>query len=129
MADLIDRATTRKTVRDVMAAMEWPPTDGDAQIDAVLDAIAALPAQGVRVKPLEWRDAKISDKWQRWTSDTLFGQYEVLEYSDGGFGWNVSFHDADIEALQYSAEGIDAAKAAAQADYERRVIAALRETK
>jgi hypothetical protein len=48
--DLIDRAAVCKAIRDVMAAMEWPPTDGDAQIDAVLAAIAALPAQGVRVE-------------------------------------------------------------------------------
>jgi len=31
-----------KTVRQTMASMEWPPQDGDEQIDVVLQAIYAL---------------------------------------------------------------------------------------
>jgi len=44
MTQLIDKGAAVKAVRDTLAGMEWPPTDGDAQIDAVLSAIAALPA-------------------------------------------------------------------------------------
>ncbi|KQM88617.1 hypothetical protein ASE67_02435 [Sphingomonas sp. Leaf23] len=32
--------------RDAMCDQEWPPTDGDRQIDEVLAAIRALPATG-----------------------------------------------------------------------------------
>lgn len=47
MDEQISRAAVLTAIRDCMVAMEWPPQDGDRQIDEVLAAINALPAVAV----------------------------------------------------------------------------------
>ena len=89
--------------------------------DAERQAMALM----VTVKPLEWKSARFSDKWERVTAVAMFGNYEVLEYSDGGYGMNVTFFDDDMPSLQYDADTIESAKAAAQADYTACILSAL----
>lgn len=91
------------------------------------DAIAAIPARGVGVKPLVWEDfdglgAKASAFYQAnyliqwWKGE---GRYEVaLSYPGYQTGYDGDrWHDT-----------LTAAKAAAQADYEARILAALAPT-
>ena len=85
---------------------------------------AALAAKGLRVKPLEWEDfdglgAKASGFYQanyliqKWSGE---GQYEVaMSYPGYQTGYDGPRWHPTLEA----------AKAAAQADYEARILAAL----
>jgi len=77
--------------------------------------IAALPAVTVGVKPLVWR----SNGKGRICADTPFGLYEI---EHGRYGMRL-LHSGSF--MQDDLQGIDAAKAAAQADYEARILAAL----
>lgn len=66
----------------------------------------------VRVKPLEWK--RYDDGW--WEASSIFGDYIIREhYPD----W-LSPHGTWVDVSD-----IDAAKAAAQADYEARIMSAL----
>ena len=78
---------------------------------------AELTARGVRVKPLEWRKCKV---W----GDTVFRAdwYDIWARSDGRFGLEGAANGfTDFTAYPT----LEAAKAAAQADYEARICAAL----
>jgi hypothetical protein len=79
----------------------------------------------VRIKPLEWKEARFSDKYQRFTVVTPFGLYEVLEWSDGSFGGSVPSELREDPNVEFSSDTLERAKAAAQADYERRVRSTL----
>jgi len=71
--------------------------------------------QGVKVKPLEWIDgAGLS-----YAQTNLVACYSVWDVEDGL--WLCSLVDGQFPT-------IEAAKAAAQADYERRILSALRDT-
>ena len=78
-----------------------------------LTAAAGTQTAGVRVKALEWIDAKEP------TAKTPFGLYRIILY---GRFWAVYFND-DLCTEQPASEG--EAKAAAQADYEQRILSAL----
>lgn len=73
----------------------------------------------LQVKPLKWVEARCSDRWERYTAESLLGAYEVLEWSNGGFGGTLA------RGGEFSAESIEAAKAIAQSDYETRVRSVL----
>lgn len=97
--------------------------DLSAAITAAIEAAASARADVPVVKPLKWRAARVSDKWERYEAETMFGTYEALEWSDGTYG--VSIPVADGPAKEFRAQTIKAAKAAAQADYDARILSAL----
>lgn len=116
MTDLISREAVCKIVADRV-------TD-KFEKKAACHGIRALPAAQVKVKPLVWEDfdglgAKASAFYQAnyliqwWKGE---GRYEVaLSYPGYQTGYDGQrWHDT-----------LDAAKAAAQADYETRILAAL----
>ena len=74
-----------------------------------------------RVKPLVWEDD--SDHWHpetRWRAKGCFGEHYEIELSDGAYTLSHKALMGDIEA-----DALAEAKAAAQADYEARILAAL----
>jgi len=80
----------------------------------------------VKVKPLEWTETS-DDRGRYATTNTRIGGYDVFELhlTIRGeqrimFGWSGHWINADQKA-----ESFEAAKAAAQADYEARISAAL----
>lgn len=80
--------------------------------------LRALKASGIRVKPLEWEES-LRDRWIG-TPVTKLGDlaFWIFRHHDG------TFKRATKDGWQYKST-IEAAKAAAQADYEARIIAAL----
>nr|DAE48928.1 MAG TPA: Protein of unknown function (DUF551) [Caudoviricetes sp.] len=85
---------------------------------------AALPhlqqGVGVKVKPLEWGKSSIGecDKAQ-----TVVGSYFIGNPAPGSY--NVLFDNDQITALLTVCPSLEAAKAAAQADYEARILSAI----
>lgn len=74
-----------------------------------------------RVKQLEWGDGGfgyLGGKTE--VADTMVGKYLVEQYSD----WCVYF-DRELQSKNHRSE--HDAKAAAQADYERRILSAIEE--
>lgn len=73
------------------------------------------------VKALEWtHEAETAKKYETWSAETIFGRYHVVRmpagytwFVEGGIGSGGPFDTAE------------AAKTAAQADYERRILSAL----
>jgi len=74
----------------------------------------------VKVKPLEWNEYVYDGQAEDWSAEAAtFGVCYVIElYNDG---YNAFFADEDL--LRY--DTLDEAKAAAQQDYERRILSAL----
>ncbi len=102
-----------------------PDTDRIANLEAALADMTqqrdAAMAGAVRVKPLVWVKHPSVDIWR---ADTAFGTYKVF-----GLGptqsWDFdSFSDLNDKTSK-SAESVTAAKAAAQADYNARILSAL----
>lgn len=81
----------------------------------------------VQVKPLVWRSARFSDRYAREAAETIVGEYEVLEWSDGTFGGTLPSSNRDELGKEFSAATLEDAKAFAEADYERRIRSALHE--
>jgi hypothetical protein len=69
--------------------------------------------QTVQVKPLEWRA-----QGGAWNAETPFGLYDIAKY---GKYWAVYLHNS----LVAEPDSADAAKTAAQADYDARIRSAL----
>jgi len=85
-----------------------------------LYAAPPAPAQPVAIKPLEWVKSKNSDVGH-WHADTsAFECYEVWAELDGKSRWYAPYMNAGV-----TVENLEAAKAAAQADYEARIRSAL----
>lgn len=82
-------------------------------VTAIRAAIAAMPS-GVRVKPLVWRDS-----YSVIRADTEFGNYQT-----SASGKILTLGVAPMSPQTVCAN-LDDAKAAAQADYERRILSAL----
>ena len=79
-----------------------------------------------KVKPLKWVDAKISSNSPRETAESLVGTYEVLRWAHGEFGGSVPSTNPEASNIEFvGGESLQEAKAAAQEDYERRILAAL----
>jgi hypothetical protein len=91
-----------------------------ATVEVCTEAIAALPAvaPGVRVGPLEWEES-LKGRWIG-TPDSKLGDlaFWIFRHHDG------TLKRAAKEGWQFYPT-LEAAKAAAQADYEARIIAAL----
>ena len=90
-----------------------------------------------RIKPLVWEDAD-EGMCTKWRAPALLGNYELVELDKGGglsvnFSWGrpLSFWFIQGEPNEYGPTGpkqfptLEAAKAAAQSDYEARIISAL----
>jgi hypothetical protein len=85
--------------------------------------LAALPAvaPGVRVKPLEWEEEPDRDpNYPKWTADTGMGKHYFVFKAWWGSQQKWGF--AGVDGFYHTK---DEAKAAAQADYEARILAAL----
>jgi len=76
----------------------------------------------LKLKPLAWRDARISNRWPRYVAETIVGNYEALQWSDGTFGGSVPSEGINKE---FSCESVESAKEICQADFERRLSAAI----
>ncbi len=115
MADLIDRAAVLEIVASPFTS--WSQT---------FAAIAALPAQGVWVKPLVWEPSVIDKPWH--SAKAPWGWY-YAQWDDETQAWFASLEMGEIEYPTIldpaDVPTLDAAKAAAQADYERRILSAL----
>lgn len=80
-----------------------------------LDAKPALQPSGARVKQLEW---------DGYIATTPFGSYTITERNDGEWEW--TFHCYPFGTPDDTSHATeDAARAAAHADYERRILSAL----
>jgi hypothetical protein len=113
MADLIDR----KAARQIVAA--YSTAEG---VEKALNAIAALPAQGVRVKPLVWTAREdLNGLHEACGADGLYRN--VWDQKNGT--WVYEGDPTTNPPTQARFHTLDAAKAAAQADYEARILAAL----
>jgi len=110
------------------ALVALPPSELRAeQMRAALTAALPHLTGGVSVKALPWKE-NIGENI--WTGELIFGAYYTIDRADD-FLW-------EVERCQFLSEGtkdrigvlpsIEAAKAAAQADYERRILSALTET-
>jgi len=98
-------------------------------------ARAAIKAmQAPVVKPLEWGYVTVPGGWmpETYQADTVCGLYQVFAYDDSAVGavfaeWaNDSAHFGMKQARSIArVHDFDAAKAAAQADFERRILSAL----
>ena len=77
------------------------------------------------VKPLEWKEARFSDEWERFTAETIIGRYEVLKWSDGGYGGSIPGASVEEQGREFNAPSMLEAKAVAQADYERRILSVI----
>lgn len=76
-----------------------------------------------KVKPLVWVDGRISRSSERETAESILGVYEVLRWYSGHYGGTLP--DADLGKEFGGRDSLDAAKAVAQADFERRILSAL----
>ena len=125
MSDLIRREDAYSAIRGLTR-----------HIDRIA-AIRALPAVQPEVKPLVWADAD-QGMCTKWRAAALQGRYELVTFK-GEEGWAVnfcwgrplSFWFIQGDPDKFGPTGpkmfptLDAAKAAAQADYEARVLSAL----
>lgn len=79
----------------------------------------------VTVKPLVWVDGRFSST-PREVAETVFGRYEVILWADGTFGGSLPARPGEDYREEFSGKSsLGEAKAAAQADYERRILSAI----
>ena len=119
---------TDEMVEAAQKQLGFSPADG-VRLRAALEAALAVGGTP-KVKALEWREARISNERGRYTAVSVFGDYEALEWSNGGFGGITPANATDEGAAvtEFDATSMDEAKAAAQADYEKRVLSCLEYT-
>ena len=82
-------------------------------------------AEIYRIKPLEWVEARVSDRWERYSADSIVGRYEVLEWSNGGYGGTMAPVGDDDPGVEFTAQTMDEAKAMAQEDFNQRIYSAI----
>jgi len=87
---------------------------------------AVQPWPVVKVKPLEWRDHRGHTFPDTWTALTPCGVFEIEERSAGDSPAYVA--TGPMYAFIADKDSLEEAKAAAQADYERRIRTALAAT-
>ncbi len=101
------------------ANWEYGITDAD-MAKAITAALPFLPVQGA-VKKLEWQDTGGGYEDRNSYAQTRIGRYEAFEIrlrKETVYGWSRGSGDE-------KADSFEAAKAAAQADYEARILSAL----
>jgi hypothetical protein len=112
--DLIRRGDAKKTASGYIY-----------NCDYMLDAINAIPAVQPTVKPLVWTQISIPKQAMQgiwWMAEAMTGNYEVHQF-DGRDEIIVTLRGLGLGNPEYPT--IEAAKAAAQADYEARIRSAL----
>ena len=83
------------------------------------DTAARLAAAGLKVKPLEWKHLEETlTFYASWNNDYC----RIEDRSQHGKGFVIRYAPTGVDATERS---LEAAKAAAQADYEARILAAL----
>lgn len=104
----------------------WANVSNAERCRSIAQSLRSQPA-GVRVKGLDWtRRQRRLDEWKAHTS---VGMYEVGEVH-GRWSAVLRYVDSDCQAEDVVVgrfDSPDEAKAAAQADYERRILSALTE--
>lgn len=116
------------TLRDQLDAISPEPHPmRDAFLEAALyqawRAGKLIPADEVAVKPLEWVDfADRGAKAQAWND----ANYMIQKWSDGRWEISASYpgYSTSIYGMDRFHPTLEAAKAAAQADYDARIMAA-----
>ena len=96
----------------------------DHQIFVKLSDLRALPAYEVEVRELEWVDFEDRGaKAQAWNH----ANYMIQKWSDGRYEISASYpgHSNSIAGIDHYYPSMDAAKAAAQADYAARIRSAM----
>lgn len=127
MSDAIEAAAKAliSAQRDMFRGGGWFALD-DAKtlVSAALTAYEAAKGGGVGVKPLEWRNVDASPQSDDWWLEavTPFGPYTVAFVEEHKLPWLLEPFRSNLDS-NYATE--DAAKAAAQADYEARIRSAL----
>lgn len=134
--DLIRRGDAVKMLLAMRGPVDVPRTEKAVWLDEAIDrciqelrdmdALAALPAvaaPGVRVRELEWHNF---DAWTYWAEGAC-GTYHIEERN--GY-WQVELRVGGLvhgvtDTDDTTPEDLDAAWAAAQADYEARILASL----
>ena len=120
MSDLISRKAVLAAIEPLLTALlDMTVTKSDASI--ITASVRALPSVGVTVRPLEWvHHGTVAEAWG---ASTPFGDYAII---DLGVNWTL---DRFVACLKKDKIGnfrtIKSAKAAAQADYAARILAAL----
>ena len=76
-----------------------------------------MAARGIRVKPLVWKAGRMAGYW---SALSVAGLYVVRDFGDEEI-----LAERDGETVGKWCVTLEAAKAAAQADYESRILAAL----
>ena len=126
MTDFISREAVLEILRT--------PTSVDTFPDMIA-RVEALEGCGVRVKALEWEKAALvadSDLIVR-TAQSAFGRYsarQLARWADDRdqsllFSWTIYWNGSGHLDCADVFQTLEAAKAAAQADYEARILAAL----
>lgn len=92
----------------------WNEHKRDGQTEFVRADLAAPFLQGVKVKKLEWGESR-----GRWFHKSMAPRYEVIGGAIGDFVLQYNCQDLSRHPT------VEAAKAAAQADYEARILSAL----
>lgn len=124
MTDLISKDEAWRAVRDVICSQDWTDCDGDFFCDTIERAIRELPdAPGVKVKPLEWEHGHKFCGQECSYAETEFGAWMMVAYSGRGGRWahtDPEGYDSDDDW-----ETRDECQAAANADYQARILSAL----
>lgn len=76
-----------------------------------------------KIKPLVWNDTGYGYSGERYSAETILGWEYVCLWDDRAMTW--SGFIAGVWKDHGDEGGLEAAKAAAQADYERRILSAL----
>ena len=125
MGDAIDRAAVQSAVRAYLALED---TDAAWEVERIIYALPAVSAPvAVRVKPLEWEgdghwSVGDNEGWME-EANTPFGWGYSVEFGTFDTGpWIVS---STFGETLTGFDSPDTAKAAAQADYAARIMAAI----
>lgn len=73
------------------------------------------------IKPLEWVEMRVSDKWERFEADSVFGRYEALEWSNGGYGGTFAPVAEGARGVEFSVNSLKEAKRVCENDYIMRI--------
>lgn len=121
-----------EAARSAIRYLNGPDTPwSDEQVSAVITAaLAAMPAQRMLVKPLEWhaitspREDGPPEETGDIEANTMIGEYSVCLDEDEAVSDTPLCCWGPVECIGHF-DDFEAAKAAAQADYDRRIMAAL----
>lgn len=128
-AGLVERIM--RQIEDVMidAEVDYPAGreagprvsyDDDAIRNYIFAALQAPQEAGVAVKALEWnREAPTQWQSETWKAESLVGEYDIQREKDGTFSGFAPNAGTDLFGT------LEAAKAAAQADFDKRIRSAL----